>query len=158
MCPRALVLPLSMFSCPEPLFVAEPEEKEEPTETREEEAERVLAAIDPGLVAFLSDKGGLPYYRLHRVVGQAITWKKFIFVSESTTHTYVRQERKAVAGTFSIWSLHPEQVQACQHLRASVNTFVGRTVGGGLPCAARWSLFGLAVGVGLLYRVLAAAG
>lgn len=63
--------------------VANPEEKDPSTETSEEETERVLAAIDPGLVAFSSDKGGVPYYRLHRVVAKAITRKKFIFVSGS---------------------------------------------------------------------------
>lgn len=73
-------------------MVAGPEEKEASTETREEEAERVLAAIDPGLVAFSSDKGGVPYYRLHRVVAKAITRKKFIFVSEMAANTTVFRE------------------------------------------------------------------
>lgn len=53
----------------------------EEEETEEEEAERVLAAIDSGLVAFPSTKKGVPYYRLHRVAAKAITRKKFIFVS-----------------------------------------------------------------------------
>lgn len=53
-------------------------------ETSEEEADRVLAAVDSGLVALSSDKGGgVPYYRLHRVVAKAIRRKKFIFVSEN---------------------------------------------------------------------------
>ena len=71
-----------MFSTEQPLlFVAEPAEEEESAETREEEAERVLAAIDPRLVAFSSDNKGVPYYRLHRVLPKAITRKEVIIVS-----------------------------------------------------------------------------
>lgn len=83
------------FSAQQPLlFIAEAEEKEESTETGEEEADRVLAAIDPGLVAFSSDKGGVPYYRLHRVVAKAITRKKFIFVSENGDRPFFKGERR----------------------------------------------------------------
>ncbi|CAN0209222.1 unnamed protein product [Ectocarpus sp. 8 AP-2014] len=57
----------------------EEEDKEKSAETSEEEADRVLAAVDKGLVALSSDKGGVPYYRLHRVVAKAIRRKKFIF-------------------------------------------------------------------------------
>ena len=94
--PRRLFLYLCWrFSAQQPLlFIAEAEEKEESTETGEEEAERVLAAIDPGLVAFSSDKGGVPYYRLHRVVAKAITRKKFIFVSENGDRPFFKGERR----------------------------------------------------------------
>lgn len=56
------------------------EDKEEPIETSEEGAERVLAAIDKRLVALSSDKEGVPYYRLHRAVAKSIARKKFICV------------------------------------------------------------------------------
>ncbi|CAM9759306.1 unnamed protein product, partial [Ectocarpus fasciculatus] len=57
---------------------AEAQKEEDSAETSEEEADRVLAAVDNGLVALSSDKGGVPYYRLHRVVAKAIRRKKFI--------------------------------------------------------------------------------
>eukprot|EP00903_Cladosiphon_okamuranus_P019966 g18348.t1 len=89
---------------------AAPEEQNKSTETEEEEAERVLAAIDAGLVAFSSYKGGVPYYRLHRVVAKAITRKKFILgvqrgddlsgrftVSVSPSLDFVLEEKKAFA-------------------------------------------------------------
>lgn len=68
----------------------EEEEEEKSAETSEEEADRVLAAVDKGLVALSSDKGGVPYYRLHRVVAKAIRRKKFIFVSEDAVAVAVR--------------------------------------------------------------------
>lgn len=115
-----------------------PEEKEEEsTETSEEEAERVLAAIDPGLVAFSSDKGGVPFYRLHRVVATAITRKKFIFVSVSTgTVRTARQERIVVPSVGGMTANRCRLIleQQCRHeysfLLAAVETRFPKTVEG----------------------------
>ncbi|CAB1115277.1 unnamed protein product [Ectocarpus sp. CCAP 1310/34] len=85
-------------------------EAEKSAETSEEEAERVLAAVDKGLIALSSDKGGVPYYRLHRVVAKAIRRKKFILgvqrgddlsgrftVTMSPSLEFVLQENNAFA-------------------------------------------------------------
>lgn len=75
-------LPPPSNACLRKCLLASPAEEEPSAETSEEEAERVLAAVDTDLVAFASHKEGVPYYRLHRVVAKAITRRKFIVVSE----------------------------------------------------------------------------
>lgn len=83
--------PLPQTRCSVNILLASLAETEPSGETSEEEAERVLAAIDAGLVEFSGDKDGVPYYRLHRVVAKAITRKKYIIVSETLTRGGGRQ-------------------------------------------------------------------
>ncbi|CAM9420068.1 unnamed protein product [Pylaiella littoralis] len=94
-----------------PAPAADPAAEKQPSaETSEEEVERVLAAIDSGLVALSGDKEGVPFYRLHSVVAKAITRKKYILgvrrgddlsnrfsVSMSPSLDIVLEENKAFA-------------------------------------------------------------